>query len=112
MKCYAGIATSDITPEIQPELLTAANKAVAGQALTASEADLKQSGWMCAPGRRATLCMLRHITPEDEEKDTSTYAVNYVADSMDRDIQRLLHAVDDLRRRFGLRTRAEEAAAK
>jgi hypothetical protein len=56
--------------------------------------------------------MLRHITSQDEEKDTSTYAVNYVADSMDRDIQRLLHAVDDLRRRFGLRTRAEEAAAK
>jgi hypothetical protein len=50
MKCYAGIATSDIPPEIQPDLLTAANKAVAGQALTASEADLKAK-WLDARPR-------------------------------------------------------------
>ena len=45
MKCYAESAMRDIPPEVQPALLTAANKSVSGQTLTAAEMDLKAT-WL------------------------------------------------------------------
>ena len=41
MQCYAQSATLDIPPAVKPDLLVAANKAAAGQPLTAAEQDLK-----------------------------------------------------------------------